>query len=665
MVGESPGIPNPLKYGQNKQIDLILRFLFRSLLQYKTDTGNYEWDIANCDISDLSKITCVLKEWLWSDGTKIQTEDVIATVQAFRANPPNDKMRAFLAGVSVVSKNDKTIELASKEKNSLMLDILTYPILRSDMIERIRTERFSGDSYLTSGAYIFLENVKNPQYGYDRVTLAKNTKNPGEGWLDKYNFLFFPDASSLERWADNLGIIVPPMKQEQMLLGPRFAPYEYTLLEYLGFFLNTDKVPSDIRKHIILQMQSSISGAVVHSERPIGDLFANAKEKSSPIKLEKNLADVLALKWYKKPDEKINMLEKENGILTGSSIVYENNAFIDTPSKKNIDFTEVADGTITISGRVPGGVKNISINGYVLQEFIPGNPRFSYKVSLEWWTLIEGKNTYILEFETFTGVKSVKDTFTLYYFRDQEKLKTAKDAVEQEYLSKLNTPELIAKRLEKVNEMKTKVQALDPRYYYDDSLNPFELDIVYLEEPVSLKTYAGKVSDALMNLSIKTKTQSLASKDLTLMLNKWEKNYDGIIVWFEASGRFSHIAQIFLSTEAKNGINFAKIESKALDDLFAAFRVSYTTEKVLEIKQKIQEYLKSGAFFFPISSPIHTLYIDKNLKWIQSLDTFQDITTLYNVIYKISIKQEYILNLTWKSFTGFFGWVWDTGKNNW
>ncbi len=108
-------------------------------------------------------------------------------------------MRAFLAGVSVVSKNEGTIELASKERNSLMLDILTYPILRSDMIERIRTERFSGDSYLTSGAYIFLENVKNPQYGYDRVTLAKNTKNPGEGWLDKYNFLFFPDASSLER----------------------------------------------------------------------------------------------------------------------------------------------------------------------------------------------------------------------------------------------------------------------------------------------------------------------------------------------------------------------------------------------------------------------------------------------------------------------------------
>lgn len=662
MVGESPWLPNPLKYGQNKQTDLILRFLFRSILKYRNDTENYEWDIANCDISDLSQVSCTLKDGQWSDGTKIQVEDIIATVQAFRANPPNDKMRAFLGWVSVVSKKSGVVEISSKEKNSLMLDILTYPILRSDMIERIRTERFSGDSYLTSGAYTFLENEKNPQYGYDRVTIKKNEKNPGEGWLDKYNFLFFPDASSLERWAENLGIIVPPVNQEKILLGPRFSPYEYTLLEYLGLFLNTDKIPTNIRRHIILQMQSSISGSVVRSERPVGDLFVSGKWENSPVKLEKNLADVLAEKWYTKPSDRLSLLDRETGILTGSSIVYGDNNFIDLPSKKNIFFTEVADGSIILGGKVPGGVKSVIVNGYTLQEFVPGNPRFSYKVSLEWWTLTEGKNTYILEFDTFSAGKNIKDTYTVYYFRDGEKLKSAQSQVEREYLAKLNTPELIAKRLEKVNEKKTKIQSLDPRYYYDVNLNPFELEILYLGEPTSLKTYAGNVSDALMKLSIKTKTRAIETKDLTEMLKKWEKNYDGIIVGFEASGHFSHIAQIFLSSEAKNGINFAKIESKVLDGLLATFRTSYTTEKSLEARKKIQEYLKSESFFFPISSPIHTLYVDKNLKWIQQLDTFQDITTLHDVVYKTSIKQVYLLNLGWKSITGFLEWIWNKGK---
>lgn len=657
MVGESPGIPNPLKYGQNKQTDLILSFLFRSLLHYDDTTGGYGWDIANCDISDLAKVSCTIKEgWLWSDGTKIQVDDVIASIQAFRGNPPNEKMQGFLAGVSVVSKKDGFIEIIAKERNSLMLDLLSYPILRSDMIERIRTERLSDEAYITSGSYVFLEREKNAQYGYDRVTIGKNVKNPGKWWLDKYNFLFFPDAGSLERWADNLSIIVPPLKQEKMLLGPRFASYEYTLFEYLGLFLNTDRVRTDIRKHIILQMQSSISWSVVRSERPVEDLFSDGST-GSPIKLEKNLADVLSAGGYVKPDDRASRLEKETGLLTGSSIAYENNVFIDSPSKKNIAFTEVADGTMTISGKVPGWVKSVSINGYTLIEFAPWNPRFSYKVSLEAGTLSEGKNIYTLEFETFTEVKSIKDTLTLYYYRDSEKLTGTKNEVEKEYLAKLNTPELVSKRLQKVNELKTKIQALDPRYYYDESLSPFELEIVYLGEPASLQTYASKVSEALTSLSIKTKIRPISSKDLTEMLKKWEKDYDGIIVGFEANGHFSRIAQIFLSTEAKNGINFAKIESKNLDALFAAFRISYTEEKTKEIRKQIQNYLRSEAFFFPISSPIHTLYIDKNLKWIVAIDTFQDITTLYNAIYKASIKEDYILHTEWKGVGGFLSWI--------
>lgn len=75
---------------------------------------------------------------------------MIATVQAFKDNPPNEKMKAFLSKLTVVSKKDGIVTLSAPEKNSLMLDILTYPILRSDMIERIRTERLGPDGYVTS-----------------------------------------------------------------------------------------------------------------------------------------------------------------------------------------------------------------------------------------------------------------------------------------------------------------------------------------------------------------------------------------------------------------------------------------------------------------------------------------------------------------------------------
>jgi MarR-like DNA-binding transcriptional regulator SgrR of sgrS sRNA len=72
--------------------------LFRGLLKYDDRKGTYGGDIANCDISNIAKISCTLNpnNGNWSDGTKIQTDDVIATLQAFRANPPNEKMKAFL-----------------------------------------------------------------------------------------------------------------------------------------------------------------------------------------------------------------------------------------------------------------------------------------------------------------------------------------------------------------------------------------------------------------------------------------------------------------------------------------------------------------------------------------------------------------------------------------
>lgn len=42
LVGTAPEVPNPLLYGQNKQTDLILSFLFRGLLKYNDALGKYE-----------------------------------------------------------------------------------------------------------------------------------------------------------------------------------------------------------------------------------------------------------------------------------------------------------------------------------------------------------------------------------------------------------------------------------------------------------------------------------------------------------------------------------------------------------------------------------------------------------------------------------------------
>ncbi len=657
LVGPSPDIPNPMQYSQNKEHDLILSFLFRSLIRYNPEAWIYEGDLANCDLTDLSKVTCILSgSGTWSDSTQIKIDDIIATYQAFKDNPPSDKMRAFLGKVAIVSKDAKTIELTSDEKNSLMLDLLGSPILRSDMIERIRTGRLWKDGYVTSGAYIFLEKEKNTQYGYDRITIGKNVKNNATGWLDKYNFLFFPDEASLERSADILSVIVPTPLWGKMLLGPRFVPYEYAMYEYIWLFLNTDTISNTVRKYVLLQSTSWLSGSVVKNERPIAELFPQSTK--TPVKLEKNLSDILRDAGYRKVEDRTSLLEQDNGMLTGSSINYGTNIYFDTPSKSKIIFSEVAWGEITLAGNVPIGIQAVVINGYSLKEYILGDGRFTYKVSIEDKTMVEGKNTYTIEFKSLAGSKTTRDTLTLYYSRDGGKISELKKEVDATHLTKLNTPELVQERLKKITDEKIKLQALNPRYYYNNKYAPYELNLIYLSDPASLETYAKNISNTLLNIGIKVNTTAMSSKDFSAMMQKWEKNYDLIIIGFEATWRFSRIGQIFLSTEAKNGINFAKIESKNLDALFAALRISYIKTKTDEIIGKIGDIIHSEAFFLPISSPLHTFYIDRNLKGIRTIATFQDITTLYRVVQKTSIKEEYLLNLEGKWVIGFFSWFW-------
>ena len=59
--------------------------------------------------------------------------------------------------------------------------------------------------------------------------------------------------------------------------------------------------------------------------------------------------------------------------------------FIDTPTSE-----------LVLTGKVPTSVTTISVNGYILQEFKPGNTTFAYKVSTASGTIHDGLNTYTL-----------------------------------------------------------------------------------------------------------------------------------------------------------------------------------------------------------------------------------------------------------------------------
>ncbi len=155
---------NPFQYGKSDSTDLVYRFLFRGLIRYDAVRGAYQGDLTTCDLSDIMFIKCTLRDdAVWSDGTRVKTDDIIASLDTFKKNASNPDIKSFLETVTI-KKNGDNIELKSGQKNPHMIELLTYPIVKSEVINAINSGTISPKNYITSGPYILSEMVTDKEY---------------------------------------------------------------------------------------------------------------------------------------------------------------------------------------------------------------------------------------------------------------------------------------------------------------------------------------------------------------------------------------------------------------------------------------------------------------------------------------------------------------------
>jgi ABC-type transport system substrate-binding protein len=242
-------------------------------VKYDITSGLYTGDLTNCDLRDMTNIKCTLRDdAVWSDGTRIKTDDIIASIDAFRQVTENADLRGFLDGLKIV-KNGENIEIKSAQKSQYMIEVLHYPIVRSDLIAPILSGTLSIKNYVTSGPYILSEITPDAEYGFDRITLMRNEKWAGVTWLDKINFKFFKDLASLERSAETLTIAIPPTKNEKIEIGPRFREYLYTNYEYFGVFFNTKTLSRVLRNTFHWQIATSFSDNIIDDHKRVNTIF--------------------------------------------------------------------------------------------------------------------------------------------------------------------------------------------------------------------------------------------------------------------------------------------------------------------------------------------------------------------------------------------------------
>lgn len=655
VVSDSRPQPlNPLLYGHGKIDDTIYNMLFRSLIRYNSEKEIYEWDLANCDITNLKKIICILRDdAFWSDGTNINSDDIIATINLFKEKAGLQSIKTALSSVNIKIE-DKNIIIESAG-NSAIIEALSYPILRTDVIDQLKNNRLKKESYITSGPFIYEEATDDSEQNYHSIILSKNPNYKGEVWLDKFRFRIFPDVASLQRGVNTAEIIIPPLTQSNLNLGASMKEIEYSNYEFYGNFFNTNRLDPNLRaillKHLALKLKES--SPKVTDQTPVNSIFHNGTEISGKEELTINLIDFMADKGYKKKSSWIADVNSESTTLTSGGSIPKLKYFWNGGGY-SILYSDDPKAEISLFGKIPSTTTSVTINNYTLREYSAGSTQFVYKISSEAGTLKNGKNTYELKLAQKDG-STLTETLTIYHTLNAEQMNTYKWEVEQNLLAELNTPEKIAERENSKQEKLTKIEALDPSLYYNANYEPFSLKLAYIAEKEVGNIYTEFTASALKEMGISVELNPLEAKALDAMIKSGEKNYDMIIVGVRSPGTIADLGTAFFSSE-KGNPNFANISSKNFVNLFEQLKNTPDPEHATELKNKIINFMNQENFYLPISQPIHKFYMHMDVKWMKMPKIIDNHSSLAFVFDTLSKREDYEKNTEWKNISGFFSW---------
>lgn len=496
IIGAVPSL-NPATYGTDPIGDYLLRFLSRSLLRYNVETKQMEGDLANCNLGkNFSEIKCYVKnDAVWSDGTPVTKEDILATYTLFQTGDINKTAKKLLEDITIVDQGEY-IQFSGKA-DVLVLDMLLYPIIQKGAVDKIKSGTFSVSENVASGPYIFEKRESDEKTKTDKVSFIRNTQSKEEQiYIGRYVFRFFHDKNEVIANKDSLNIVFPDTTIDT-LSSARFDGYNFIFPEYISLFLNSDKIGPELR-HLLFGSLEKMKFASL--DETLGKILKNpffTSESILPTDFDskKIEAAMKNIGYFKKEVLLIELTKAK--VETKVPDIGINNYFT-SPSNKKYAVTKETD--ILLSGNVPDGVTGVYINNYRLKTFSPKEKKFYYRAKTDIGTLKNGVNAYVLAFEV-GGVKVTKETMTLFLATTPEEA----EAKEKEYALKIQSEKTNSLSQEqKVTEDKkllsAKIEPLDPAYYYDKNLKKFSLNFVYTKQTPYMDALAIEIANQIKTL---------------------------------------------------------------------------------------------------------------------------------------------------------------------
>ena len=247
---------NPLKYQNNDHNSYINHILYRSLLTYDIAQWKIVWDLTRCDIWDLSRIECFLDNNVkWSSGDDIEIEDIVATYDILKQTDANPIMKSILEKVEIIPKKS-SIVFQTKWNDVNILNIFFQKILPKNVVEQIDIENINGNfspiNWIYSWKYKISKIDSDDTVWFRKIFLEKNefySRNPV--YIENIILKFYKDYTTLLQQKDSINIFGD---KKNLIWNsiPKLKKYSYILPQYVGIFINKDKVKyPNIRNYIL------------------------------------------------------------------------------------------------------------------------------------------------------------------------------------------------------------------------------------------------------------------------------------------------------------------------------------------------------------------------------------------------------------------------------
>ncbi len=662
----------------------IIWILYRSLVKYDVDEKKIVWDLANCDISNLSNIECFLESNIyWSNWEPINIQDIIATYNILKTTDTNPVIKSLISETTFEEKKNSIVFKSSK-KDINILNIFFQPILPKQVIDNL----WIAD--LTKPFYPSLESIYSWKYKVAsvkedknlwimEVIMDKNDKyNNNDILVDKIIFKFFKNSTYLIRNKDLINIF----NDEQNLIWksvPRLASHYYTLPKYTSIFINEWNVTSKSLRNFILNKidkDKLINVLWLEKYKPVTNPYLTDFIIDKDIE-NKNIESIMESNWYyKKPVlAKLILWEQEESLISTWSI--DDKVSQKEPTIDEIELKENSKLNYIISWldkkysfissddillKWDPNWENpdaVYINDYKLKWFSKWDDYFYYRLKEETYeTIKEWKNEYNIYFEK-KWKKTLKDSLLVYYYNDKTKLDSVK---EEFYKSFIKKPEIITESTKTEKPVidpviKAKLDAIDDKFFYNKNIEKFSLKLMFIGWEKDLSVTADFIKKTLGEYWIDIQTEQINLTDLSKLVNSWNSSdsYDLMLAGINLGYFDYNIYPYFHSSQAKSGYNFANIKKLSLDLILEDINSNkLSQEKLKEMQETALNILKDEQIVKTLYTPINNLLVDKNIKNFSISDSLPSQVSRFNYLSKVYVNEKRNINYEKKWIIDFF-----------